>query len=508
LAVGLATPETIGKLQAALHAKAKRTPDQRFYTLYDKVHRKDVLSFAYRIAKSNRGVPGVDGQTFEDIESYGMERWVGELADELQEKRYSPQAVRRVLIPKPGQPGRTRPLGIPTIRDRVAQTAAMLVLEPIFEADLPPEQHAYRPNHSALDAVRQTCYWVARGHDEVVDADLSGYFDTIPHAELMKSVSRRISDGSMLHLIRMWLKMPAEETDRRGRIHRTTENRDTGRGTPQGAPISPLLSNVYMRRFVVGWKTLGHERRLRAKVINYADDLVICCRKTGSEALRVMHRMMRQLRLTVNEAKTGVCSARSETFDFLGYTIGQYRARMTGKAYIGSLASRKSVGAICREVTQCTSRRMLWKDLPELVSELNRTLVGWANYFSLGAADRVYRRVDQHVQYRLRRWLRQKHKLRTSAYRRWPAAFFDRIGLVNLRERRRSLSCAQACDLVRKPDAGKPHVRFDERDVETEWATATAPHPDSTLLPFVRAKRGASCVLIENLGTRFLQDMV
>jgi len=442
--VGLATPATIGKLQAALHAKAKRSPDCRFYSLYDKIHRQDVLSFAYRLVKSNRGVAGVDGQTFGAIETYGVERWLGELAEELRSKRYCPQAVRRVLIPKSGQPGRTRPLGIPTIRDRVAQTAAKLVLDPIFEADLPPEQHAYRANHSALDAVRQTRYWVDCGHDEVVDADLSGYFDTIPHTELLKSVSRRISDGSMLRLIRMWLRMPVEETDRRGRVRRTTENRDTGRGTPQGAPISPLLSNVYMRRFVVGWKTLGHARRLQARVINYADDLVICCRGTGSEASRVMRRMMRELRLTVNEAKTRVCSARSESFDFLGYTIGQYRSRTTGQAYIGTLPSRKSVSAICREITDRTSRRTLWKDLPELVSELNRTLVGWANYFSLGAVDRVYRRIDQHVRYRLRRWLRKKHKVRTSAYRRWPAAFFAEVGLVHLVARRRGLSCAKA----------------------------------------------------------------
>ena len=248
----------------------------------------------------------------------------------------------------------------------------------------------------------------------------------------------------MLHLIRMWLEMPVEETDRRGRVRRTTENRRTGRGTPQGAPISPLLSNVYMRRFLVGWKTLGHQERLRARVINYADDLVICCRGTGSEASRTMRQMMSELRLTVNEAKTSVCSARRESFDFLGYTIGQYRSRMTGKAYIGTLPSRKSVSSICRKITDCTSRRMLWKDLPDLVSELNRTLVGWANYFSLGAVDRMYRRIDQHVRYRLRRWLRQKHKVRTSVYRRWPAEFFERAGLVDLVERRRGLSCANA----------------------------------------------------------------
>jgi group II intron reverse transcriptase/maturase len=444
LAVGLATPETIERLQATLHAKAKRTSTFRFYSLYDKIHREDVLSFAYRVAKSNRGVPGVDGQTFGQIESYGVERWLGELAEELRSKRYRPQAVRRVRIPKPGQPGRTRPLGIPTIRDRVAQTAAMLVLEPIFEADLPPEQHAYRANHSALDAIRQTCYWVDRGHDEVVDADLSGYFDTIPHTELLKSVVRRVSDGSMLHLIRMWLVMPVEETDRRGRVRRTTENRRTGRGTPQGAPISPLLSNVYMRRFVAGWKVLGHERRLQARVINYADDLVICCRGTGSEASRMMRQMMGHLRLTVNEAKTSVCKARSASFDFLGYTIGPHRSRLTGQAYIGALPSRKSVSSICREISAFTSRRMLWRDLPDLVSDVNRTLVGWANYFSLGAVERGYRRLDQHVRYRLRRWLRKKHKVRTSVYRRWPDAFFEGVGLVNLVERRRSLSCANA----------------------------------------------------------------
>lgn len=442
--MGLATPKTIEKLQATLHAKAKSAPDFRFYSLYDKIYREDVLTFAYRTAKSNRGMPGVDGQTFGKIESYGAERWLGELAEELKSKRYCPQAVRRVLIPKSGQPGRTRPLGIPTIRDRVAQTAAMLVLEPIFEADLPPEQHAYRADHSALDAVRQTCYWVDRRHDDVVDADLSGYFDTIPHTELLKSVSRRVCDGPMLHLIRMWLTMPVEETDRRGRVRRTTVNRDTGRGTPQGAPISPLFSNVYMRRFLVGWKTLGYQERLQARVINYADDLVICCRGTGSEALQAMRQMMCALRLTVNEAKTSVCLARSEPFNFLGYTIGQYRSRTTGRAYIGTLPSRKSVSSICRKITDLTSRRTLWKSFPDLVSASNRMLVGWANYFSMGAVDRVYRRIDQHVRYRLRRWLRQKHKVRTSVYRRWPAAFFERVGLVNLVERRRGLSCATA----------------------------------------------------------------
>ena len=194
--------------------------------------------------------------------------------------------MRRVFIPKAD--GKQRPLGIGTIRDRVVQMAVVLVLEPIFEADLQPEQHAYRAEHSALDAVRQVHGLLNTGHTEVVDADLSGYFDSIPHAELMKSVSRRISDRHLLGLIKMWLEAPVEEIDERGRHHRTTRNKDEGRGSPQGSPLSPLLANIYMRRFILGWKVLGHEQRLDAHIVNYADDFVICCRGTADEAMTVM----------------------------------------------------------------------------------------------------------------------------------------------------------------------------------------------------------------------------
>jgi len=279
LAVSLSPPRKVRKLQAALHAKAKGSPDYRFYALYDKVYRGDVLEHAYRCCKANGGAAGVDGQTFGEIESYGRGLWLGELAEELKGKTYRPQAVRRVWIPKPN--GKQRPLGIPTIRDRVVQGAAVLVLEPIFEADLPPEQNAYRPRCGAHDAIRAVHRLLTTGHAEVVDADLSGYFDSIPHAELMKSVARRISDGQMLHLVKMWLEAPVEESDDRGRRSRTTRNRDQGRGVPQGAPISPLLSNLYMRRFVLGWTALGHERLLDAHIVNYADDCVpgnLCAR--------------------------------------------------------------------------------------------------------------------------------------------------------------------------------------------------------------------------------------
>src|SRR4051812_47837011 len=255
--MSLIPPEKLQKLQAALHAKAKASPDQRFHALYDEVYRKDVLAHAYDCCRANGGAAGVGGQTFEDIESYGLSRWLDELAEELRVRTYRPSPVRRVWIPKPD--GKERPLGIPTARDRVAQTAAMLVLQPIFEADLQPEQYAYRPGRGALDAVLQVRELLVQGHTQVVDADLSGYFDSIPHAELMQCLRRRIVDGAMLHLLKMWLEMPVEEIDERGNRDRTTRNKDEGKGTPQGAPISPLLSSLYMRRFVLGWKSLGHE---------------------------------------------------------------------------------------------------------------------------------------------------------------------------------------------------------------------------------------------------------
>jgi group II intron reverse transcriptase/maturase len=270
--MSLQAPAKLQKLQQALHAKAKESPDYRFYAPYDKIYREDILTHAYRLARCNGGKPGVDGEDFADIEAYGEKRWLGELAQALKEKRYRAGPVRRVYIPKAN--GKQRPLGIPTIRDRVAQTAAVLVLAPIFEADLQPEQYAYREGRSAHDAVRHVHKLLNTGYTEVIDADLSGYFDAIPHAELMQSVARRISDRHVLALIKQWLVAPVEEDDGRGGRRRTTPAKDQKRGIPQGAPISPLLSNLYMRRFVLGWKTLGLEVCLQAQIVNFADDFV------------------------------------------------------------------------------------------------------------------------------------------------------------------------------------------------------------------------------------------
>ena len=439
--MSLIPPTSVQKLQTALHAKAKGSPTYRFYALYDKVYRKDVLSFAYHCCKSNKGAAGVDGQSFEDIETYGLERWLGELTQELKGRTYRPAAVRRVYIPKPD--GKTRPLGIPTVKDRVVQLAAVLVLGAIFEADLQPEQYAYRAQYSALDAVNQVHKLLNTEHGQVVDADLSGYFDSIPHAPLMRCVARRVSDGAMLHLVKMWLEAPVEETDDRGRKHRTTRNRDEGVGTPQGSPISPLLSNLYMRRFVLGWKALGHEKRLDAHIVNYADDFVICCRGSAQEALAVMRDMMSKLRLTVNEAKTQVCRVPQETFDFLGYTFGRCYSPKTGRAYIGSKPSKKRVARLCATIGDITDRRRTHQDTAMVVMQLNRTITGWANYFCLGPVSKAYHAVEQHARTRLRQWLRKKHKMPGRATSRLPDEYLhQRLGLITLGRRTTSFPWA------------------------------------------------------------------
>ena len=440
--MSLTTPESVQKLQAALHDKAKKSPDFRFYALYDKVYRKDVLTFAYQCCKANGGAAGVDDQTFEDIEAYGTKRWLDELMQELKSRTYRPLPVRRVFIPKPG--GQQRPLGVPAICDRTVMMAAVLVLDPIFEVDLQPEQYAYRRGRSALDAVRHVHKLINTGHGEIVDADLAGYFDSLPHSDLLKSVARRVVDGAMLHLIKMWLKTPVEETDERGKKHRSTRNRDEGRGSPQGSPISPLLSNLYMRRFVLGWKKLGHEKRLGAFIVNYADDLVICCRSRAEEALVMMRVMMTKLKLTVNETKTRVSKLPEEKFDFLGYTFGRCYSPKTGRAYLGTVPAKKRVIRICQAISGETGRNRTQLDHKTVVTKLNQMLNGWANYFCLGPVSKAYRAVDRHTCKRLRQWLCAKHKKARLAARKYSDDYLhNKFGLVQLAKRTRNFSWAK-----------------------------------------------------------------
>jgi group II intron reverse transcriptase/maturase len=440
----LSTPGSVRKLQRALHAKAKAEASFRFYALYDKIYREDILAHAYAQCRANKGAPGVDAQDFADVEAYGRERWLGELALALREETYRAEPIRRVYIPK--AKGKLRPLGIPTLGDRVCMTAAVLVLEPIFEADLPPEQYAYRAGRSAQQAVVEVEETLFRSHPDVVDADLSDYFGSIPHAELLKSVARRVVDRRVLRLIKQWLECPVEETDGRGRKRRTTVAKDSRCGIPQGAPISPLLANLYMRRFVLAWKQRGLEQRLGSRIVIYADDLVILCKRgKAEEALQHLRTIMGQLKLTVNEEKTRVCTVPDETFDFLGFTFGRMYSPRTGQARLGYRPSKQSVKRMVRQIHALTAEAMCWQETTALVGRLNRMLRGWANTFQIGNVSRAYRALDSYTKMRLRRWLRNKHKVRRSGGTAYPDVYlYETLGLVRLSCLERNVPWAKA----------------------------------------------------------------
>lgn len=430
MAQGLQTPEKIRTLQRKLYLKAKAEPGCRFYLLYDKIHRDDILRHAYALARSNKGAPGVDGVTFARIEAGGLEGWLDGIREDLRAKTYRPQPVRRVMIPKPG--GGERPLGIPTIRDRVVQTAAKLVLEPIFEADLEPNAYGYRPHRSGVDAVKEVHRLLCQGFTDVVDADLSNYFDAIPHGDLMRSVAERIVDREVLRLIKLWLKTPVEETDPDG-PRRLTGGKHRRCGVPQGGVVSPMLANRYMNRFLRHWRQRGRGGAYQARVVNYADDFVILSRGHAAEALAWTRRVMTRLGLTVNEAKTCIRDARRERFDFLGYTFGPHRYRKDGHWYLGASPSRESVRRLKTGIRAILTpgNQAPW---PSVRDRLNATLRGWSAYFAYGTRLMAYRAADNYVDQAVRGFLVRRHKVPSRGTRRFPAdRVFGELGVLRLR---------------------------------------------------------------------------
>jgi RNA-directed DNA polymerase len=398
--------------------------------LYDKVYREDILLHAYALARANKGAPGVDEQTFEQIELQGVDEWLTGIGGELRNKTYKPQPVRRVMIPKPG--GGERPLGIPTIRDRVVQTAAKLLIEPIFEADFEPNAYGYRPKRSAQDAIQEVHRLLCEGYTDVVDADLSKYFDTIPHSELLQCVAKRIVDKHMLHLLKIWLKVPVEEKDGAGK-KRLTGGKGKDRGTPQGGVVSPLLANLYMNRMLKGWKNTRRGEQFHAELVNYADDFVILSRGNADEALNWTREVVTRLGLTLNEAKTSIREARKESFNFLGYTFGPHRFRKDGHWYLGASPSKKAVDRLKQNVGELlvAGNKGSWAEVRE---RLNQKLRGWSSYFSYGTRTQAYRAVDNYVYQSVRNFLRRRHKVQSRGTSRFSdEVVFGELGVLRLR---------------------------------------------------------------------------
>jgi RNA-directed DNA polymerase len=433
--MSLATPDKIRTLQRKLYRKAKAEPAFRFYLLYDKICREDILEHAYWLSRANAGAPGVDGISFAQIEAAGVEGWLAGLREDLVSKTYRADPVRRVMIPKPG--GGERPLGIPTIRDRVVETAAKLVLEPIFEADFEDNAYGYRPRRSASDAVKETHRLIVRGYVDVVDADLSRYFDTIPHSDLLKTVARRIVDRHVLWLIKLWLKVPVEERGDNGK-RRMSGGKSNTRGTPQGGVVSPLLANIYMNRFLKHWRLSGRGEAFRAHVVSYADDFVILSRGHANEALIWTRAAMAKLGLTLNEAKTSVKDARRQGFDFLGYTLGPRHLAKGGRWYLGASPSNKSVLRIKTKVRDLLQPGNVgtW---PSVRKRLNRLLAGWAAYFCHGTCAPAYEAVDRQVYDRVRRFLCRRHKVQGRGTNRFSREqVFGELEVLRLQRVRRA----------------------------------------------------------------------
>ena len=425
----LKTPEKIRELQRKLYRKAKQEKEYRFYLLYDKIYRPDILSHAYNLVKANKGAPGIDGETFDSIEERegGAEKYLEEIAGELKRKDYKPQAVRRVYIPKAA--GGKRPLGIPVVKDRIVQMAVKIVIEPIFEADFQDNSYGFRPKRNAHQAVEDVKNHLLKGKTEVIDADISKYFDTIPHDRLMQLVAKRIVDKQILKLIKMWLKAPIVEEREDGK----KEYKGNDKGTPQGGVISPLLANIYLNVLDTLWVDKKVQERLGARLVRYADDCVILCRGNTGRILNGVRRVFDNLGLNLNEEKTHVVDARQEMFNFLGFSISMKRGRKTGKLYPHTEPSKKALKHIRSEIKQLTTERYSATSTEVVIRRVNEVARGWVGYFRFGNCTKAMSSLRYYLGYRMRIYMRRKHHYHSLGYGTYPDRYyFDSLGLYEV----------------------------------------------------------------------------
>ncbi len=426
----LETPTKIRKLQRKLYCKAKQTSDFRFYALYDKVYRIDILIHAYKMVKHNGGTSGIDGISYADIEKYGVQRYIEELSQELKAKRYKPHAVKRVYIPKSN--GQKRPLGIPTLKDRIVQMATKIVIEPIYEADFKPNSYGFRPKRHAHQAMAEIEKNLVYGHTTVIDADLSQYFDTISHVKLLSLVAKRVVDKNILKLIKQWLKATIVEELENGKKSYTKNHTY---GTPQGGVISPLLANIYLDVLDTYWKNKKMFERYGAKIVRYADDFVILCKNPFNhhQILDEVKALLESLELILHPQKTSIVDTKQGSFNFLGFTIATKVNPKSGKRFPLIMPSAKAEANFKVKIKNLTKRNMLLNKTEDIVSKVNRVAIGWKNYFYYGNCSTSMQKMDKYLQSRMRIFLRRKHRVQTIGYKKFSTEFLhDKLGLYKI----------------------------------------------------------------------------
>ncbi len=425
----LETPERIRELQRKLYQKAKQEKRFRFYALYDKVYRADILSHAYRLVKANKGAPGVDGVTFEAIEGMegGEERYLEAIAEDLKRKRYKAMPVRRIHIPKPD--GGKRPLGIPTIKDRTVQMAIKIVIEPIFEADFQENSYGFRPKKNARQAMDDVSVHLRKGKTQVIEADIEKYFDTISHDKLLSLVAKRIVDKNILRLIKMWLKAPVVEEGEDGKKH----YKDSDKGTPQGGVISPLLANIYLNVLDKTWKLKRVQERFGARLVRYADDFVVLCEGNTKRVLKGIEAVLGYLELKLNEEKTAVVNTREESFDFLGFTVRLTRSQRTGREFAFIRPSKQAMQHIRDEIRDLTCRKNLALPKEDVIKMLNYKIRGWTEYFRYGHCTKELSALKWYIEERMKIYLRRKQQRKNRSYNRYSYSYlYGELGLYKI----------------------------------------------------------------------------